>query len=126
MTQPLDVAEFGPFKAIFYSECQAYMKKYPGANIINHQIAELTNKLYLKAVSAENLISALRRTGIYPFDNKAIPDSEVAPSLIYRHDNNENDQQEVDDENHRPRVDNANDQQEHSETNEANTDSPEV
>ena len=44
VTQPLDVAVFGPFKAIYYSECQAYMKKYPGANITHYQIAELTHK----------------------------------------------------------------------------------
>ena len=41
-------------------------------------------KPYLKALSAENLMSAFRRTGIHPFNNKAIPDSEVAPSQIYR------------------------------------------
>ena len=32
LTQPLDVAVFGPFKAIYNSECQAYMKKFLGAN----------------------------------------------------------------------------------------------
>ena len=75
---------FGPFKAIYNSECQALMKKFPGANITSYQIAELSNKPYLKALSAENLISAFCPTGIHPFNNKAIPDSEVAPSLIYR------------------------------------------
>ena len=60
------------------------MEKFPGANITSYQIAELTNKPYLKALSAEKLKSAFRRTGIHPFNNKAIPDSEVAPSLIYR------------------------------------------
>ena len=120
VTQPLNVAVFGPFKEIYYSECQAYMKKYPGANITNYQTAELTNKPYL--------ISAVRRTGIYPFDNKDIPDSEVVPPVIYGHaiNDNENDQQEVDDENHHLEVDNENYQQEHSQTNEANTDTPEV
>ena len=38
--------------------------KFPGANITSDQIAELTNKPYLKALSAENLISAFCRTGI--------------------------------------------------------------
>ena len=84
LTQPLDVAVFGPFKVIYTSECQAYMKKFPGPNITSCRIAELINKPYLKALSAENLISAFCSTGIHPFNNKAIPDSEVAPSLIYR------------------------------------------
>ena len=84
LTQPLDVAVFGPFKAIYNSECQAYMKKFLGANSTSYQIAELTNKPYLTALSAENLICAFCPAGIHPFNNKAIPDSEVAPSLIYR------------------------------------------
>ena len=57
--------------------------------ISRYQIAELTNKPYLKALSAENLKSAFRRTGIHPFNNKAIPDSEVAPSLIYKNASSE-------------------------------------
>ena len=96
LTQPLDVAVFGLFKAIYNSECQAYMKKFPGANITSYQIAELTNKPYLKALSAENLISAFRRTGIHPFNNKAIPDSEVAPSLIYKNASSEISQESKD------------------------------
>ena len=94
LTQHLDVAVFGPFKAIYNSECQAYMKKFPGANITSYQIAELTNKPYLKALSAENLISAFRRTGIHPFNNKAI--SEVAPSLIYSNASSEMSQESKD------------------------------
>ena len=96
LTQPLDVAVFGPFKAIYNSECQAYMKKFPGANITSYQIAELTNKPYLKALSAENLISAFRRTGIHPFNNKAIPDSEVGTSLIYKNASSEISQESKD------------------------------
>ena len=96
LTQPLDVTVFGPFKAIYNSKCQAYMKKFPGANITSYQIAELTNKPYLKALSAENLISAFRRTGIHPFNNKAIPDSEVAPSLIYKNASSEISQESED------------------------------
>ena len=74
VTQPLDVGVFGPFKSMYYTECQNYLKKHPGINISKYQIAELTSKPYLKAVSAENLISAFRRTGIHPFNNKAITD----------------------------------------------------
>ena len=72
------------------------MKKLPGANITSYQIAELTNKPYLKALSAENLISAFRRTGIHPFNNKAIPDSEVAPFLIYKNASSEMSQESKD------------------------------
>ena len=71
-------------------------EEFPGANITSYQIAELTNKPYLKALSAENLISAFRRTGIHPFNNKAIPDSEVAPSLIYKNASGEISQESKD------------------------------
>ena len=37
----------------------------------------------MRAMSPENLVSAFRRTGIYPFNNTAILDSEVAPATIY-------------------------------------------
>ena len=59
------------------------MRRNPGASVSKYQIAELTAKPYLKSLSAENLISTFHRTGIYPFNNKVIPESEVAPSVIY-------------------------------------------
>ncbi|XP_053372948.1 uncharacterized protein LOC123560642 [Mercenaria mercenaria] len=83
VTQPLDVGVFGPFKSMYYSECQNFMKRNPGMNVTKYQIASLTSKPYLKALSAENLISAFRRTGIHPFDRQAIVDSQISPSTIY-------------------------------------------
>ena len=83
VTQPLDVGVFGPFKSMYYTECQNYLKKHPGSIISKYQIAELTSKPYLKAVSAENLISAFRWTGIHPFNHKAITDAQVAPAIFY-------------------------------------------
>ena len=73
------------------------MRRNPGASVSKYQIAESTAKPYLKALSAENLISAFRRTGIHPFNNKAIPESEVAPSIIYIQDQslNENSENEI-------------------------------
>ena len=83
ITQPLDVAVFGPFKAMYNSECQAYMKRNPGLSVTKYEVAHLTSTPYLRALSAENLISAFRKTGIHPFNNKVITDSQVAPSVIY-------------------------------------------
>ncbi|XP_053403159.1 uncharacterized protein LOC128558274 [Mercenaria mercenaria] len=82
-TQTLDVAISGPFKKMYSQECQKYMKLNPGINITKYSIAELTSKPYLKALTPENLISAFRRTGIFPFNNFVISDSQVAPSTIY-------------------------------------------
>ena len=57
------------------------MKRNPGMSISKYQIAELTSRPYLKSLSAENLISAFRRTGTHSFNNKAIKDSQVAPAV---------------------------------------------
>ena len=91
LTQPLDVGVFGPFKTMYSRECQLYLKNHPGIAITKYEVAELTSKPYVKALTAENrkenpqnLISAFRKTGIYPFDNSTIADSQVAPSIIYK------------------------------------------
>ena len=83
ITQPLVVAVFGPFKSMLNSKCQAYMKRNPGLSVTKHEVAQLTSTPYLRALSAENLISAFRKTGIHPFNNKVITDSQVALSVIY-------------------------------------------
>ena len=41
------------------------------------------SKINTRAISPENLVSAFRWTGIYPFNNTAILDSEVATATIY-------------------------------------------
>ena len=83
LTQPLDVAVFGPFKSMYNKECQMFLQKNPGINITKNDVAKLTSRPYMRAMSPENLVSAFRRTGIYPFNNTAILDSEVAPATIY-------------------------------------------
>ena len=86
VTQPLDVGAFGPLKAMYNKECQLYLQHNPGVNVNKYQIAELTKKPYMRALSPENLISAFRKTGIYPLNCSAISESEIAPSSIYHQD----------------------------------------
>ena len=52
-------------------------------NITKYNIAELTSRPYLKALSPDNLISTFLKTGIHPFNSHAITESQVAPSVIY-------------------------------------------
>ena len=59
------------------------MKRNPGLSVTKYEVAQLTSTPYLRALSAENLISAFRKTGIHPFNNKVITDSQVAPLVIY-------------------------------------------
>ena len=83
LTQPLDVGVFGPFKNMYNRECATFMQKHPGLCITKYDIVSLTCSPYLKSLSPQNLISAFRKTGICPFDNKAILPDETAPSAIY-------------------------------------------
>ena len=83
LTQPLDVGIFGPFKSMYYKECQDYMKHHPGLTITKYEVAQLTAKSNMKSVTAENLTSAFRKTGIYPFKTQVITDSQIAPATIY-------------------------------------------
>ena len=59
LIQPLDVCVLIPLKAMYNRECQLFMQRNPGINISKYQVAELTNKPYMRALSSGNLISAL-------------------------------------------------------------------
>jgi hypothetical protein len=84
LTQPLDVGIFGPFKSMFRNECHTYMKLNPGMSITKYNLAELTSKPYIKAMRPENLMSAFRKAGVYPFNCQVITPSQVAPAVIYK------------------------------------------
>ena len=92
LTQPLDVGVFGPFKCMYNHECELYKKINPGISITKYAIAKLTAKPYVKAFSPENLSSAFKKAGIYPFNSAVITPEQVAPSLIYREENVEQEQ----------------------------------
>jgi hypothetical protein len=83
LTQPLDVEAFGPLKFMYSKECQMYLQKNPGINITKYEIAELTRRPYLRALSSENLISAFTATDIHPFDKTVLTSAQMAPSVIY-------------------------------------------
>jgi hypothetical protein len=91
---------FGPFK-LYSQECHKYMKSIQGINITKYDIAELTSKPYLGAVSPENFISAFKKTGIYPFCITVISDLQVAPFTI---NNNSNDETSTQIETQEPQV----------------------
>lgn len=88
ITQPLDVAIFGPFKIMNYRECSSYMQNNPGATVTKYEIAKLSSKPYMKAISTDNLVSSFRKTGIFPLKPEifdTMPES-TAPATIYNHD----------------------------------------
>ena len=72
ITQPLDVAVFGPFKRYYYSECADYMRWNMGKTITRYQIASMACTAYLKAMSPWNIVSSFKKTGIFPLNKDAI------------------------------------------------------
>jgi hypothetical protein len=83
VTQPLDVGCFGPLKNAYYSECQAFLRKTPGIQINKFNVASISGKAYNKGLTADNLVSSFRKTGIYPLERKQISEVKTAPSTIY-------------------------------------------
>ncbi|KAH3708958.1 hypothetical protein DPMN_068417 [Dreissena polymorpha] len=82
--QPLDVAVFGPFKRFYYSECSAYMKTNMGKIVTKYDIAAIACQAYLKAMSPWNIVSAFKKTGIYPLDKTAISQNQLYPCEAFR------------------------------------------
>lgn len=81
--QPLDIGCFGPLKACYNREAQLFMRKNPGCKITRYNIGQMSCSPYQKGLSAQNLISSFSKSGIYPFNPKAVDTSELAPATIY-------------------------------------------
>lgn len=83
LLQPLDVACYGPFQRIYNSLCHKFMRETAGT-ITRYNVCELACKAYTRALSAENLQAAFRRTGIFPLDKDAIADEYLVPAEIFQ------------------------------------------
>ncbi len=79
--QPLDVAVFGSFKAIYYALVQEYMRRNIGTIVDRYNICEISSKAYAKSNTPANIISGFRRTGIYPLNPDVVTPALLAPSL---------------------------------------------
>ncbi|CAC5359189.1 unnamed protein product [Mytilus coruscus] len=67
----------------FLKEAQLFMRKNPGCKITRYNIGQMSCSPYQKGLSAQNLTSSFRKSGIYPFNPKAVDTSELAPATIY-------------------------------------------
>lgn len=64
--QPLDVSVFGPLKSFYKSQCDAWCMGHGGKVIEIQHIPEIVDKCLDLAVTAKNLKSGFKATGIYP------------------------------------------------------------
>jgi hypothetical protein len=81
--QPLDVGCFGPLQRIYNSECHKFIRVNPSSQITRYNVAALSSKAYDLALSASNLKSAFRRTGIFPYDPSAIDNEKLTPATAF-------------------------------------------
>lgn len=82
--QPLDVAVFGPLKNYYYAECSSFMNKHMGQTITRFDICSIACKAYTKAMSASNIQSAFRKTGIHPLNPRIISAERLFPCESFR------------------------------------------
>lgn len=82
LTNTLGGAILTPFKQFYNAECQSYKRQNPGISVNEYNVAGLSAKPYLKAMSPDNLLSAFCNTGIYPLNPEVIEHSQLAPATI--------------------------------------------
>ncbi|XP_052771636.1 uncharacterized protein LOC128211197 isoform X1 [Mya arenaria] len=97
VTHPIDGGCFGPLKNLYHSECQAYLQSNPGMPINCYNIAQISSKAYNKGVSPDNLISAFRKTGVFPRKRGLIIATNSASSTICAIDHTGDHEQSTDD-----------------------------
>ena len=85
--QPLDVGIFGPFKRFYYGECANYMRENIGQAVTKYDMVNLSCKAYLKAMTPINIMSAFKKSGIYPLDKHAVTPEKLYPTESYRDKN---------------------------------------
>jgi hypothetical protein len=80
--QPLDVGCYGPFQRMYHVQLHKYIRQTHAA-ITKYSIAEISCKVYNRALCADNLQSSFRRTGIYPLDRTVVPKSSMVPAEVF-------------------------------------------
>ena len=84
LLQPLDVAIYGPFKGYYYRECASFMRENIGRAVTKFQMTEIACKAYLRAMCPSSIVSAFKKSGIYPLNREAVPIEKLFPSEVFR------------------------------------------
>lgn len=72
IVQPLDKGCFSPLKAAWRQVCHDYCSKNPGKTVTRYEFNHLFSDAWFKSMTATNIISSFKSTGICPFDRSAI------------------------------------------------------
>ncbi|KAH3751340.1 hypothetical protein DPMN_185893 [Dreissena polymorpha] len=60
------------------------MKEHMGTVISRYEVAAITSKAYLKAMSPWNVVSAFKKTGIHPLNKDAVAPERLLPCESFR------------------------------------------
>lgn len=93
--QPMDVGCYGPLQKIYNNLCHQKMRA-TSTVITKQDVCALACQAYSKALSAQNLQSAFRKCGIYPFNADVVPAEALAPSSVLTQRNEEEDKSDSD------------------------------
>lgn len=80
--QSLDVGLFGPFKAAYNASIDAWMLCNPGKNYTIYDVAQCVGQAFEKSLTPANIISAFKKTGIFPLDKDIFTDIDFLPSSV--------------------------------------------
>lgn len=77
--QGLDVIIFSPLKKYIGEERDNWLREY-GAAMDKNTFLAIYGKAHVRALTSENIKSAFRKTGIWPFDPSVVTEEMLAPS----------------------------------------------
>ena len=80
--QPMDKSVFKPFETFWDDEVLLFFDRNKTNNFRKSDFGGIFNKVWGKAMTANNIQSGFRATGIYPFDPNVIPEEAFAPSAV--------------------------------------------
>ena len=83
--QPLDVTCFGPLKRKWELLLHKWLVEW-GSKLTKANFVNFLSKVWHEGLTASNVISGCRATGIYPFDREKYPKSCLDPRLLKRYD----------------------------------------
>lgn len=81
--QPLDVSFFGPFKAAYKRECDAFLKSHLAEKITPYEVASLVRRAFNNVASISKGESGFRSTGIFPLNPEIFTEEDfIAAELL--------------------------------------------
>ena len=85
LLQLLDVGGFRSLKSNFSKACKEYLAANPGQVITTNHLAQLLAQAWPHAVTPVNIMSGIKKCGIYPLNPGEISDWQLAPSKVFTH-----------------------------------------